>query len=276
MRASTASARPPVDADERAGDGVAAATPACPACGVMAWSSRRRWTSLRDCGRCGVVLNDRSPSRRAEEARYRDAARTSEGGGETRAAAHWRLARRLASGEGGGLPAVLDVGCGTGAFLAAARRDGARVAGVEIDPRAAAAAGASGLEVVTGSILEVAPPPGPWDLVTLWDVLDQVDDPLGALRAVVPLIAPGGLLLARGRNGALHARVKRLTLLARAVVPWLPDPAVVHRWGFGRRAWRSVLGRAGLQGIVVQTAGPGFGPWATSILATGRTRRFFG
>jgi SAM-dependent methyltransferase len=221
-------------------------------------------------------MNDRSPSRQAEEARYRDAARASEGGGAARAAAHWRLARRLAMGAGGAMPAVLDVGCGAGAFLAAARRDGALVAGVEIDPRAAAAARARGLEVVPGSILEVAPPAGPWDLVTFWDVLDQVDDPLGALRAVVPLLAPGGLLLARGRNGTLHAMLKRAALRVRGVVPWFPDPAVVHRWGFGRRAWRAVLGRAGLGGIVVRPAGPRIGRLAASMLATGRKPRAAG
>jgi hypothetical protein len=112
--------------------------------------------------------------------------------------------------------------------------------------------------------------------VTFWDVLDQVDDPLGALRAVVPLLAPGGLLLARGRNGTLHAMLKRAALRVRGVVPWFPDPAVVHRWGFGRRAWRAVLGRAGLGGIVVRPAGPRIGRLAASMLATGRKPRAAG
>jgi len=270
MRAAIASPRRPAPAGGQAGTGAAADAPACPACGAIAWSARLPWTSLRSCSGCGAVLNDRSPSRRVEEERYRDAARASEGGGDARATAHWRLARRLAAGAGGAPRAVLDVGCGAGAFLAAARRDGARVAGVEIDPRAAAAAGALDIEVVPGSILDVAPPAGPWDLVTFWDVLDQVDDPLGALRAVGPHLAPGGLVLARGRNGALHAAVKRAALRVRGVVPWFPDPAVVHRWGFGRRAWRAVLGRAGLHEIVVRPAGPGIGWLTASMLATGR------
>lgn len=246
------------------------APPPCPACDGAAWSERRTWTSLRDCLRCGVVLNDRSETRIEEEARYLDPSRPAERGGADQARRRWRLAERIAAAPGRGISAVLDVGCGAGEFLHAAREAGAGAAGIEIDPRAAAAARAAGLAIVEGSIHDVTVPAGPFDLVTFWDVLDQVEEPGAALRAVLPRLRNGGMLLVRGRNGRLHATLKRVALRARRHLPRLPDPAVVHRWGFGDVAWRALLQKAGLGDVRSRAAGAMPIALSPSILAWGR------
>jgi len=141
---------------------------------------------------------------------------------------------------------VLDIGCGMGAFLKEARGGGARVAGIEIDPRAAEACATAGLSVTSGSIFETTLPEGPWDLVTFWDVLDQLEDPPEALRLAARGLAPGGLLLARGRNALLHAPAKKAARRLARWAPALPDPAVVHRWGLRPAGWLAMLRRIGL------------------------------
>src|SRR5262245_18878500 len=246
--------------------------PHCPACDGAAWSERRSWTSLRECLQCGVVLNDRSATRLEEEARYRHPLRPVERGGAERARRRWRLAERIAAEPGRGLRAVLDVGCGSGEFLRVAREGGVRTAGIEIDPRAAASARAAGIPIAERSFHDVAVPEVPWDLVTFWDVLDQVEDPGGALRAVLPGLGAGGVLLIRGRNGRLHATLKRVALRARRHLPGLPDPTVVHRWGFGAAAWRAILERAGLDDVRCRAAAPMPISLSPSLLAFGRKR----
>jgi 2-polyprenyl-3-methyl-5-hydroxy-6-metoxy-1,4-benzoquinol methylase len=108
---------------------------------------------------------------------------------------------------------LLDVGCGSGRFLRIARDRGHEVSGLEISPRAAAAA--EGLRVIVGN-----PETGEglgqvgsgFDVITLLDVLEHTFDPARVLRTLRPLLAPGGVMIVSVPNvGCLPAR---LTLLA--------------------------------------------------------------
>lgn len=256
------------------------ATPACPVCRGRSWSKRRWFTSLRNCADCGTVLNDRSGTRAEEEARYRwsvaradeesrdhAGGRTSEAKAASVAEDRWRFVRRQADGTP---HRVLDVGCGAGAFLEAARRDGAEVCGIEIDPVAANRARARGLSVTIGSICDSVPLGYGWDAVTLWDVVDHLDEPAEALARLIPRMKPGGLLVVRGRNATLHAPIKRLTLFLRRVLPFLvlPDPAVVHRFGLRPEGWARLLDRAGFEQVRLHPSR--FTAFLPSVLLTAR------
>ena len=96
---------------------------------------------------------------------------------------------------------VLEFGCSTGALLTEMAKRGQKVAGVEVDPPAAAAARARDLEIVEGDLevpatLEAARPLGPFDALLCLDVLEHLKDPWSFLRAIQPLLAPGGFLFA--------------------------------------------------------------------------------
>lgn len=238
-------------------DAARSALPACPVCGGHTWSPPRAPTRLRWCSSCGVVWNDRSPSREAEESRYEDYSH--QPGSEWLETEGWKVGcsqwewvrREFCQPDPGAERAVLDIGCGHGAFLRRAREDGVRVAGVELDPQGVAACRAAGLDVRAGSLFDTGVPDGPWDLVTFWDVLEHLDDPAAALRQVAPVVKPGGAVVVRGRNARLHAPFKVACQRARSTASALrmPDLSCVHRWGFGPDHYRVLLLAAGFQGL---------------------------
>jgi len=98
-------------------------------------------------------------------------------------------------GRGGRL---LDIGCGEGTFLAQAAPHYASADGIELDPRAAARAAAlPGVRVRSARAEDLAAEAqaGSYDVVTLFEVLEHLEDPLGALGACKRLLRPTGTLV---------------------------------------------------------------------------------
>jgi SAM-dependent methyltransferase len=88
---------------------------------------------------------------------------------------------------------LLDVGAGSGILLAAARQMGMAAEGIEPSSWLAAAAKAHGCSVHLG-VLPHPDAAGPYDLVTLVDVIEHVANPRGLLEAAAAVLAPDGLL----------------------------------------------------------------------------------
>lgn len=103
-------------------------------------------------------------------------------------------------------PRVLDVGCGGGFLLERLAGRGYAGVGVDLSPESVAIANrrleaigaADRLRAEVGSAYE--PPPGPFDVVTLTDVLEHLEDPRACLRALRDVLAPGGLLVVSTPN----------------------------------------------------------------------------
>ncbi len=91
---------------------------------------------------------------------------------------------------------LLDVGCGTGNFLAAARQDGYAVAGIDFDTDAVAVAQTVfHLPNITAARIEdVVSTQKTYDVITFFEVLEHLDDPKTFLDCVYQLLNPGGYI----------------------------------------------------------------------------------
>lgn len=100
----------------------------------------------------------------------------------------------------GGLPSgarLLDVGCGTGSLVQAAREAGHEAIGVEPDPEMAQLAGdVLGDDVVVGGLPDLPHADDGFDAVTASFVLNHVDDPRAGARELARVGAPGGFVRA--------------------------------------------------------------------------------
>ncbi len=85
---------------------------------------------------------------------------------------------------------LLDIGCGDGGFLLAARKGGWRVLGTELNPFPARH---RGIDVVK-DIGEI-PEGSLFDCITFWHSLEHLRDPLKILKSVRRRLAPKGVLL---------------------------------------------------------------------------------
>jgi SAM-dependent methyltransferase len=89
---------------------------------------------------------------------------------------------------------LLDVGVGTGLFLHLAREAGWEASGVDLSPEAAARATAEFGAPVTVGEFTSAPLAGPYDAISMGDVLEHSRDPRAFLARARQLLVPGGVL----------------------------------------------------------------------------------
>ncbi|MBX9691140.1 MAG: class I SAM-dependent methyltransferase [Cyanobacteria bacterium] len=88
---------------------------------------------------------------------------------------------------------LLDVGCSYGAFLDVARKYGWGVQGVEIcETSADYAVGKRGIDVVRTTLEQAGFPDGYFSAVTLWDLIEHLENPLQTMREVNKILAPNG------------------------------------------------------------------------------------
>ena len=107
------------------------------------------------------------------------------------------LDKYLPAAANGQRRCILDVGCGTGTMLQYLSRYG-DVFGVDSDEQAVSFCHKRG----TYQVRQVGPLPsalpfedGTFDLITMLDVLEHIDDDGGALREMHRLLRPGGMLM---------------------------------------------------------------------------------
>jgi len=103
---------------------------------------------------------------------------------------------------------LLDVGCGSGIFLAVAARSGWRGVGVEFDPATAASGRlAYGVDIRCGTLAQTIADDERFDAITLFDYLEHSAVPGEDLSLLAARLAPGGVMLVRVPNqGGWQAR----------------------------------------------------------------------
>ena len=239
----------------------------CPLCGGAKLTPVLYHPLVR-CGGCGLVFRNLPRLQERIRAGFDDIYRQSEDEQvvQDRRGPLYRqfLARHRPAP---GCNRLLDVGCGTGEFLLLARGAGWDVTGIEIAEVGVEAARKAALPVRLGSLTTLDLPESSFDLVTLWNVLDFVPDPVEQTRVAHRILAPRGLLIARVVNLTPHAALYRITRL----FGWWPGLASALSKqcffapvSFRARTLRQTLERAGFEKIEIVNSLPTWGdPYQT-------------
>ncbi len=141
---------------------------------------------------------------------------------------------------------VLDVGCAMGFFLEMARAEGWEAYGIDLSDFAASwARREMGLDVRTGTLLDVHFPSGYFDVVTMWSTVEHLVDPLATLVEAARVLRPGGLILIT--TGEVDGVLDNLS---RGLCYWYEPPA--HLYYFSIHALRAMLCKAGFDPVRVQ------------------------
>jgi len=93
---------------------------------------------------------------------------------------------------------LLDVGCATGVFLDMAREEGWAVEGVEISPDLASYAREQfSLKVHLGDLIQQELCTGPFDVISMFDVIEHLPDVNAIINACAKLVKKDGFLMLR-------------------------------------------------------------------------------
>ena len=140
----------------------------------------------------------------------------------------------------------LDVGCGAGALMRAAARQGWKAVGTEVAESAAEAVRAGGFEVHVGELDALPLADESFDVVSLVEVVEHVDDPAGLVRGARRLLRPGGAMYVTTPHGrGISARLLRSR--------WSAVAPPEHLQLFSLRGIRTLVDRAGLEVSSAQT-----------------------
>lgn len=96
---------------------------------------------------------------------------------------------------------ALEIGCGSGVYLACLKQHGWQVAGVELSAAAAQLGQEKwGLEIHTSELSRATFPPASFDYIRLSDVIEHLYDPVETLRLVSYFLKPGGQVFLQTPN----------------------------------------------------------------------------
>ena len=162
---------------------------------------------------------------------------------------------------------LLDVGAGRGRFVAHASAAGWAADGIEPSRRGVEGARALGVELQQAGIEDAAVAPGSLDVVSLWHVLEHLDDPASALERIAGWLRPGGLLVVGVPNlGSVQALV--------GSGGWYHLDVPRHRTHFTVAGLHALLRRHGLEPVathhVLAEHNP-FGLWQSLVSRFTRT-----
>jgi len=99
-------------------------------------------------------------------------------------------------------PRILDVGSGYGYFRKAAENAGLQHSGIEISKHAASVCNVIyGFNTYVGTLEDYSTDlSGQFDVVTLWDVIEHLPDPISFLSHVNKILKPGGFVVLKTPN----------------------------------------------------------------------------
>jgi 2-polyprenyl-3-methyl-5-hydroxy-6-metoxy-1,4-benzoquinol methylase len=146
-----------------------------------------------------------------------------------------------------GLGRLLDVGCSTGSFLRAAGQRGFSASGIDVGPKNVDKARTAGLDAHVATLDDAPFAPRSFDVITLFDSIEHMPEPVRALATARELLARGGLLVVTTPN--VDGWFPRLTwqLFGRTLGAWEHPSPPAHVYQFSRDTLDAALAKAGFR-----------------------------
>jgi 2-polyprenyl-3-methyl-5-hydroxy-6-metoxy-1,4-benzoquinol methylase len=152
---------------------------------------------------------------------------------------------------------LLDIGCAVGYFLKVARARGWQARGIDISaPAVAYARDTFGLPVQQTTLREACFPDKLFDVITMWDTIEHLDDPLQELLEVNRISENEGILVIKtpNENGLFKRGARFVYLLSGGLVKFhlsfLYYPA--HLYSFSEQTLTVLLKKAGYEVLAVR------------------------
>ena len=231
---------------------------ACIHCGIddsRKLAVKKGFTYVR-CRRCSLVYLNPRPGN-AELNRFYNTVQNIQPGGRERNAADarhnrhkikkFRQAIDLMQQQGRAGDRLLDLGCATGLFMEMAERGGWQAYGTDVKEtlvqRNRKRFG-NRVKLQAGHRLDFED--GFFDVVTLFDVIEHLPDPVESLKEVARVLRPGGLVIISTPD--IDGLLPRWTyrILCRPLGIWEHPEPPGHLFQFSFSTLSLVLGRAGL------------------------------
>ncbi len=137
---------------------------------------------------------------------------------------------------------LLDIGAGVGTFVKEAVSRGWDAGGIELSRTAVQAALAAGVNVIESTINDL-PADHLYDAISMWDVIEHIDDPLSILRGAYERLRPGGWLFVETGN------YQSASLAATGSAWWLWQAD--HRWYFSPPSLSALLQGVGFSNLTL-------------------------
>jgi 2-polyprenyl-3-methyl-5-hydroxy-6-metoxy-1,4-benzoquinol methylase len=167
---------------------------------------------------------------------------------------------------------ALDVGCSSGAWLEVAAQEGAVATGIELGRRTAEGARSRGLDVITGTFAEAedALRNRSFDLISFWDVLEHLRDPVTELVRATRYLTPGGVVAATFPNvEGLYPKVT-YAAFARRFGIWEHAQLPTHLYDFSHSTAERLFAKAGIETIATRTLSVPFEFYQNTTLSRDR------
>lgn len=143
---------------------------------------------------------------------------------------------------------ILDVGCGVGLFLVEAKKRGWEVHGTEFTAKAIDICLGKGINMAKGKLSPLSYEPGSFDIVTSFEVLEHINNPLEEVRNINSVLRKGGLFYFTTPN---FNALERLILRDKYNIITYPE----HLCYYTKKTVHHLLSNNGFSGGTVVTTG---------------------
>lgn len=141
---------------------------------------------------------------------------------------------------------LLDVGCGIGVFLQAVKDVGLNAVGVDMSKSAVIYARSHGLDVRLGKIEDLPLKRESFDVITLFQTIEHIEDPIKTLKKIHTLLRRGGILVMTTPNEeSLMAK-----LLGKL---WFGYANIEHIYFFNKQSLTALQKKVGFKKITIES-----------------------